>query len=64
MGHLRLGEKMSRQRLCGDVLLASIMRCRPFVFVKFYHSPRHTTPPHRQHGLCTTRQTVIRPSTF
>lgn len=39
MGHPRLGEKMSRQRLCGDVLLASLMRCRLFVFVKFYRLP-------------------------
>jgi hypothetical protein len=39
MGHPRLGEMMSRQRLCGDVLLAHLMGCRPFVFVKFYRSP-------------------------
>jgi hypothetical protein len=38
MGHPRLGEKMSRQRLCGDVLLASLNALSAFVFVKFYLS--------------------------
>jgi hypothetical protein len=38
MGHPRLGEMMSRQRLCGDVLLASLNALSAFVFVKFYHS--------------------------
>jgi hypothetical protein len=38
MGHPRLGEMMSRQRLCGDVLLASLNALSAFVFVKFYRS--------------------------
>jgi hypothetical protein len=42
MGHPRLGEMMSRQRLCGDVLLASLNALSAFVFVKFYHS--HVAP--------------------
>jgi hypothetical protein len=32
MGHPRLGEMMSRQRLCDEVLLAPLIRCRAFCF--------------------------------
>jgi hypothetical protein len=55
MGHPRLGEMMSRQRLCGDVLLAPLMRCRPFVFVKFYRSPVAQGKRGRELGIRVAR---------
>jgi hypothetical protein len=60
MGHLRLGEMMSRQRLCGDVLLASLNALSAFVFVKFYHS--RAAPIKAAESACLTHGAPRLPS--
>lgn len=59
MGHPRLGEMMSRQRLCDDVLLTPLMPCRPLFSSSFIVSRRAQTKRRRARGVRALRCAAI-----